>query len=571
MHWLVREVLGRLTRRITRRWFARFLAATARCRETQHRVLFTKLRRNQSSAFGRTHRFEQIHSIAYFRRHVPVSEYRYYAPYIERVKCGETTAMFGPDTRVLMFAMTSGTTAEPKHIPVTEESLAEYRYGWMLWGIRTYDSHHEIYRCKVLQLASDWDVTRTPAGIPCGSISGLTYSGQKRIVRERYCVPACLVQVRDATARFYAALRYSLVWPVGMAISANPTTLVRLAKLCDAEKAELLRDLADGTLSNRFDFPDAVRVQLGAVTSKRHPDRVCELERIIDRTGHLYPKDCWPQLQVVANWTGGSMGAYLRLYPELWGSVPVRDIGLVASEGRMTIPLEDGTPAGVLDILHQYYEFIPESEIDSPQPTVLEAHELAEGERYYILLTTSSGLYRYNIHDIVRCVGFLNGTPMLEFLNKGSHFSDIAGEKLSEFQVATAVQQSLGALNLALSAFTLAPCWADPPYYSLLVEANELPSTEVAARLAESLDRRLASMNLEYASKRSTHRLGPISIKLVPARTWEQFVRARLAGRGGTLEQYKHPCLTSDLDFVRQFRVSGEILPQSALLERQPA
>src|SRR5439155_12876460 len=43
----------------------------------------------------------------------------------------------------------------------------------------------------------------------------------------------------------------------------------------------------------------------------------------------------------------------------------------LASEGRMTIPIADGTPGGVLDIQSHYYEFIPENEIDSPRPTML--------------------------------------------------------------------------------------------------------------------------------------------------------------------------------------------------------
>ena len=563
MHWLVREIVGRLTRRVTLHWFARFENATRHCRETQSRVLFEKLRRNQASDFGRAHHFGEIRSIADFRRQVPVTTFDYYVPYIERVKRGETTAMFGPEAKVLMFALTSGTTSEPKYIPVTEHFLAEFRHGWMLWGIRIYDDHPQIYRCKVVQLASDWELSRTSSGIPCGSVSGLTAQGQKRIVRERFCVPACLQKVHDVTARYYGALRCSITWPVGMATSANPSTLVGLAKLGDTEKETLLRDLADGTLSSKFDFPTAVRQELAGTLKRRQPQRVRELEQIISKTGHLYPKDYWPTLQVISNWTGGSMGAYLRQYPDYWGHVPVRDIGLVASEGRMTIPLADGTPAGVLDVMHQYFEFIPEGEIHSDHPTVLEAHELTEGQQYFILLTTSSSLYRYNIHDLVRCTGFYRETPILEFLNKGSGFSSLTGEKISEFQVSLAVERSLGELNMALTGFTLVPCWADPPYYALLLQGDELPNLDAGSRLAECVDRHLINQNLEYEGKRATRRLGPVTLKLLRAGSWEEFVRRRLTERGGTREQYKHPCLVGDLEFVRQFRVVREVLPSA--------
>ena len=35
------------------------------------------------------------------------------------------------------------------------------------------------------------------------------------------------------------------------------------------------------------------------------------------------------------------------------------------------------------------------------------------------MLTTAGGLYRYNISDLVRCVGYHGQAPLIEFLNKG--------------------------------------------------------------------------------------------------------------------------------------------------------
>ena len=31
------------------------------------------------------------------------------------------------------------------------------------------------------------------------------------------------------------------------------------------------------------------------------------------------------------------------------------------------------------------------------------------------------------IHDLVRCVGFEGKAPLIEFLNKGAHFSSLTG------------------------------------------------------------------------------------------------------------------------------------------------
>src|SRR6202035_5605187 len=139
----------------------------------------------------------------------------------------------------------------------------------------------------------------------------------------------------------------------------------------------------------------------------------------------------------------------------------VRDVGLIASEGRMTIPFTDGSPAGVLDVTSHYFEFIPEAEADSDRPTVLGAHELQEGGRYFILLTTGYGLYRYHIHDLVRVTGFHNGTPLIEFLSKGAHFANITGEKLSEYHVTQSMAAVLRELDLNLTSYTVAPIWPD--------------------------------------------------------------------------------------------------------------
>src|SRR5262249_44547129 len=152
-------------------------------------------------------------------------------------------------------------------------------------------------------------------------------------------------------------LRLSLHRKVGMIIAANPSTLVNLARAGDQEKESLIRDLHDGTLSPRFEVPPDVRAALARKSRRRHRERGKELEEIVRRTGTLYPRDYWPRDCIIGNWTGGSVGSYLRHFPRYYGATPVRDIGLLASEGRMTIPLSDGTPSGVLDITTHYFEF----------------------------------------------------------------------------------------------------------------------------------------------------------------------------------------------------------------------
>jgi hypothetical protein len=554
-------LIGKIVKRPVVRHLTAFEEATHRPQETQEALLRRIVARHANTAFGRDHGFGQITNLQDFRRQLPVAPYEYFEPYIARVRRGEARALVA-DEPIHMFALTSGTTAARKFIPVTPQYLADYRRGWNIWGLKIYRDHQEVKLRPIVQLSSDWDEFRTEAGFPCGSVTGLTALMQKRIIRWLYCVPACVARVKDTAAKYYLTLRLSLPRKAGMLIAANPSTFVNLARAGDQAKESLIRDLSDGTLSSAVNIPPDIRWALRRRLRRRHPERARELEAIVQRTGTMYPRDYWPRDCIMGNWTGGSVGAYLRHFPRYFGTTPVRDVGLIASEGRMTIPIADGTPSGVLDITSHFFEFIPEDEIDRPNPVALEAHELEEGGRYFILPTTAFGLYRYDIHDVVRVTGFHNATPLVEFLSKGSHFANITGEKLSEYHVTEAMARVLRELDLPLTAYSVAPCWSDEqPYYGLFVERADLATSRSEAALADALDRELSTCNIEYASKRDSRRLGALRLVVLPDGTWQRWDRERLERSGGTAEQYKHPCLISDPKFHETMAQREELQP----------
>jgi GH3 auxin-responsive promoter len=566
---LLREVIGKIVGYPIRRQLAAFEAATHRPREVQDQLLRRILTYHAGTDFGRQHHFASIRSLADFRRQLPIAGYEYFEPYLEQVRRGDFNALLA-DRCVHMFALTSGTTASRKYIPVTPQYLADYRRGWNFWGLRAYWDHPDIKLRPIVQISADWDEYRTEAGIPCGSVTGLTATAQKRIIRYIYCVPACVARIKDVAAKYYVALRLSLPRQVGMIIAANPSTLINLARAGDHDKESLIRDLYDGSLSARVEVPPDIRAAL-AWRIRRCRRRARELEAIAQRTGTLYPRDYWPRYCLLGNWTGGSVRAYLRHYPRYYGDKPVRDVGLIASEGRMTIPFADHTASGVLDITSHYFEFTPEEEAGLANPTVLSAHEVQEGKTYFIVPTTAFGLYRYHISDLVRVTGFYNQTPLVEFLSKGAHFANITGEKLSEYQVTQAMEQVLRELNISLTAYSLAPCWDDElPYYGVFVERGDLADGQQGQRLAEILDARLRQINCEYANKRDSARLGAVRSALLPDGAWQRWARQRLARTGGTLEQYKHPCLIPDSEFRASLPVEQEICADGNGLRLDP-
>jgi GH3 auxin-responsive promoter len=526
----------------------RFQADARRAREFQHRALLAKIRRNANSDFGRDHAFSNICTVQDFRRRQPIAGYDEHHPYIKRVLNGEVTALFAPGTRILMFAMTSGTTGTPKRLPITEELFHEYASGWKIWGAGVYGDHLDLMNKQTLQLSSDWQQFHAPSGVPCGQISGLAATTRPWITQRMFLLPRTISQIHDPAAKHYASLRFALACKdVGMVVTANPSTLIEFARRADREKESLIRDIYDGSLS--CDLPEHVRRTLARKILSRNPQRARELDRLASQHGRLLPRHAWPGLKVLAVWMGGSVNVYLSQLPEYYGEVELRDHGLSASEGRMTIPISPGTSAGLLDFYHHYFEFIPVEEHDRARPTVLEGHELVEGRDYYIVMTTSGGLYRYDIQDVVRCVGFVGQAPLIEFLNKGKNFSNLTGEKLSEHQAIRAVKKSFAELGLPLDTFTLTPVMDEQPRYVLLVEhsAHRGRVDELAHRVQSNL----AAVNEEYGSKCTSGRLLPVQVREVAPGTWHSLRSARTSDRGN-FEEYKHPCLVGDISFAER-------------------
>lgn len=543
---------GTIFRAAVRRESKRFFQAVQNCQQAQQDTLRRLLALNADSRFSREHGLTEQLTPAEFQARLPISDYEYFRPYIERLKVGDSQALLGSQNKLLMFSLSSGTTSESKFIPVTRQFLNDYRRGWQIWGVAAYDARPSMNYKNMLQVTSDYSRFQTEAGIPCGNISGLAVATQRSAVRILYTIPFIVSKIEAAFAKYYMIMRLGLADDnVGMITTANPSTVMQLALLADAEKEALVRDIADGTLNPRFEVAPEIRRKLRRRLSRPRRQRAKQLEEIIARTGTLKLNEVWPRIEQLGVWMGGSCGSYLpKVRQQFGGNISVRDHGLSASEGRMTIPFEDESSDGILEAGTHYFEFIPESEHGSAQPTVLQAHELSPDNNYFILLTTSSGLYRYDICDVVRCTGFVGTTPLLRFLHKGAHISNLTGEKIAESQVVDAVRHALEVTRHRADFFTVTPVWGDPPHYQLLLEATDVPSLDLAERLASATDAKLQELNCEYQEKRATGRLDPLRVTTLRPGAWQRFAERRQARLGGSVEQYKHPCLMPDLDEV---------------------
>jgi len=519
---------------------ARFRAAHERTEQVQDRLLAHLLSAHATTDFGRAHNLGAVRTYAEFVRAVPVGNYETLRPYMDRVLAGQTSALLPPDQRVLMFSQTSGTTGLPKFIPVTPRSLAHARRGWNVWGLTALRDHRSAWLRYVVQLSSSMRERVSPAGLPCGAVSGLLAATQKKIVRRMYCVPLGAGDIADTDSRLYTVLRSSVDRDVAFITTANPSSTIALIEAGQRHVERLIRDVHNGTFSPPGDVPAGLRRSL-----RRRPNKALakQLETGLHRDGRLLPRHAW-RMAFLANWTGGTLGLYLPRLRELFDDVPIRDIGLLASEGRFSVPVADGTAAGVVDILGNFLEFIPAeayagaAELESV--TTLRAHELEAGREYFLVVSNWSGLWRYNMDDRVRVVGHLGRSPLIEFLSRGLHTANITGEKITEHQVVAAMAAACGGVE----RFTLQGHFASTPFYELRLDGRDGLD---AAALASRFDLALCEQNVEYHSKRTSRRLGPVKITLLSPGTLEAAEHAAIAARHGRSEQYKHKYLLTDI------------------------
>jgi hypothetical protein len=528
------------------RQLSQFLAAHQRTQQAQDELLRELLTRHARTDFGRDHGFDKIRSYSDFASAVPLGDYDSFRPYMQRVLAGQTTALLPPGEPVLMFSQTSGTTGSPKFIPVTPRFLADIRRGWNIFGLRVLRDHPKSWLRPIVQISSSMRESSSPTGLPCGAISGLLAATQEKIVRRMYVVPMQVSEIRDAEARFYTILRCGIEKDIAFITTANPSSTIKMIETGQRHVERLLRDISDGTISppglpTGGELPPEVASHLPPFRPNRAMAR--RLEESVRRDGTLLPRHYW-KLAFLTNWTGGTVGLYLARLRELFGDVPVRDIGLLASEGRFSVPFEDGTPSGVADILSNFLEFIPAGEYGRPNPSVRRAHELEVGAEYFLVLSNWAGLWRYSLDDRIRVTARFGHSPVFEFLSRGLHTANITGEKISEHQVVEAMRRACAQAGAGLLRFVLQGRFADTPYYELRMEKPDgldLPA------LADRMDLALCEVNCEYQSKRKSARLGKIQPVTLIDGAMEQAERENIARHNGRSEQYKHQYLLTEV------------------------
>ncbi len=515
----------------------------------QEKLLLKIIAANAKTVFGIRHCFADIHDMKSFRANVPVQTFDTLAPYIEQQIAGKSALTIDP---TIFCAKTSGTTGRSKFIPVTKNGLRLMRLSQRLLSFSTWRSTG-FFSGAILGMASPAIEGRLENGVAYGSSSGSAYKSLPRLLAAKFAIPAETFELIDVAAKYqiYALAALSRADISGIA-AANPSSILKVCEIIEADQELLLNALE--TRSTEHLHPAVLDV-VEKVFKKINTERLLNLRAALQNDGRLSPEVVWPELAAIATWTGGSCGVALsKLRSKLPVSVNVVEYGYAASEFMGTFNFDASSNICMPFITEHVYEFVLRKDWDEKLHRFKCVHDLVPGEEYYVFVTTQSGLYRYDMNDLLRANLGVGACPSLSFLQKGRGITNITGEKLSEHQVITAASKVIADCGLATSGYMFL---ADEKAarYEFMIECDG-EADPIA--LAEATDQQLQLVNSEYADKRASNRIYPPIVRQLKPGTMNA-LRDESVARGAREAQYK-PVI---LDYQRDW--SAKLAPWVAL------
>lgn len=461
----------------------------------------------RAQPYGQHHHLERAHSPEQLQRLAPIIRYDDLEPWITRQYHGELEVLSAHG--LTMFERSSGSSAANKLIPYNSALLAEFGQATEAWLFDLY-----IHRPNLLGTRSYWSISpatkqreRSPGGSPIG--------------------------VEDDTEYFNPLIRWALKQlMVGSGALAKEPDLERwrdhtLIALLEAHDLGFISIWNPSFLTLLMEH---AQTHIERLSDALSAPRAAQVRRTLDAYGAFVPESIWPELQLISAWSDASARHFIPALRAFFPNVELQPKGLLATEGVITIPWTRAK-ANLLAIHSHFYEFI---DLDAPHDAPKLAWQLKPGAQYSPLLTTSAGLLRYELRDVVRCVGHHQKTPTLRFEGKLDRSSDMCGEKLNARLVEQGVEGCVREVGVRYQFLLLAPTLEPSPHYTLYIEsdASEAQLDLLAARLERHLER-----SHHYAHCIELGQLKPLTVTRVihGAKTYME-VLARHGLRAGDIK-----------------------------------
>lgn len=450
----------------------------------------------EATEWGREHGFASVHTYENFAASSAVNTYEDLKHAIDRMRQGERDVLWPGQVR--WYAKSSGTTNDKsKFIPVSRDGL--------------HDTHYAGGRDAVV-----WYLSNNP---------------QSRIFDGKALI------LGGSHAPNYN-LKDSLVGDLSAILIENINPLVNLVRVPRKETAllsdfEVKRDrIAREAIGQNVTNLSGVPSWMLSV-----------MNRVLEITGKDNLAEVWPNLEVFFH-GGVAFTPYREQYLRLIPSEKMHYMETYnASEGFFGLQDSPGDTAMSLMLDYGvFYEFIPMDEIESPHPHVLPLWGVETGKNYAMVISTSSGLWRYMIGDTVR---FVSRDPY-KFVITGrtKFFINAFGEELIVDNAEVGLAEACRRTGAQVLEYTAAPVFMDGNgkcRHQWLVEFAREP--EDVTEFARILDDTLQQVNSDYEAKRYKDiTLQPL--ELVVAR--KGLFHDWLASKGKLGGQHKVPRLSNN-------------------------
>jgi hypothetical protein len=260
----------------------------------------------------------------------------------------------------------------------------------------------------------------------------------------------------------------------------------------------------------------------------------------------------FPSLRVLVCWQGGNMGYYLDELRANMGERTLFEFPVSASEGIIAIPNKANVAGGIVAVTSAFLEFIPE---DDPEAEALTVDQIETGATYRVIMTTSGGLYRYDIGDLVRVTGSEVGTPTVEFVSRADRRVSISNERINENDVTVAMTEASRIVGLRVPQFLFVPC--SDRRYRVILDGGVVDSASDTRRrlplLAAELEHQFRDCATGYDFEREDALLRPLEVVLTPPGELTSHLAATGAPTDVPNAQVKPMHLTSEVNAHNRF------------------
>jgi len=426
----------------------------------QREVLENLISEAKDTEYGRKYMFSHINGYEDFARHVPVNTYEELKGYIDRMRHGQHDVLW--PGQVKWYAKSSGTTNDKsKFIPITRVGLKNIHYAGGFDSVALY----------------------------------LRNNPQSRIFDGRTLI------LGGSHSPNYN-LRNSLVGDLSAILIENINPLVNFIRVPKKQTAllsdfEIKRDrIAHECLNKNVTSISGVPSWMLSV-----------LTRVMEISGKQHLEEVWPNLEVFFH-GGVAFTPYRQQYQELITSPKMHYMETYnASEGFFGLQSDPNDPSMLLmldyDVFYEFREIDAATPDGSPSdhPNIVPLEGIEIGKNYAMLISTSCGLWRYEIGDTVK---FTSKNPY-KFIISGrtKHFINAFGEELIVDNAEKGLQYACEQTGAEVLEYTAAPVFMNGKAqcrHQWLIEFSREPAD--LQQFAALLDQRLQEINSDYEAKR---------------------------------------------------------------------